>query len=80
LVSGMDSGIMTGVLNQTGDIDYNFELALEVSGYKMIYKIEEAKLNSYNYAMTVNDFMSFSATFGFEITESKGLKMSGSLY
>ena len=71
---------MLPIINQTEDIDYSFELALEVSGYKMIYQIEDAKLNSYNYAMTVNNMMSFSAGFGFEVTETKGLKMSGTLY
>ena len=47
---------------------------------KLIYQIEDAKLNSYNYGMGVNQMMTLDAQFGFEVTETKGLKVSGTLY
>ena len=46
----------------------------------MIYQIEDAKLGSYNYGMAVNDHMTFDAEFSFEVTETKGLKISGTSY
>ena len=78
LVSGLDSGVLTGVLNN--DSSYNFELVLEASGKKMIYQIEDAKLNSYNYGMSVSQNMTFDAVFSFDVTEEAGLKLSGTAY
>jgi hypothetical protein len=46
----------------------------------MIYQIEDARLVSYNYSMPVNNQMAFDAEFSFEVTETKGLKLSGSYY
>jgi hypothetical protein len=84
LVSGLDSGVLTGVL--ASDSGYDFELVLASTGInspkdaKMIYQIEDAKLVSYNYSMPVNNQMTFDAEFSFEVTETKGLKISGSYY
>jgi len=80
LVSGLYSGELTGVLGS--DSGYNFELVLASSGVntKMVYQIEDAKLISYNYSMPVNDKMTFDAEFSFEVTETKGLKFSGTTY
>ena len=78
LVSGMDSGVLTGVLDN--DSNYNFELALQASGKKLIYQIEDAKLNSYNYGMSLNQNMTFDASFSFNVTETRGLKLSGTSY
>ena len=78
LVSGLDSGLISGVLKT--DKNYNFDLTLEVSGIQLIYKIEDAKLNTYNYGIAVNGDMTFDADFGFQVTETKGLKVSGSNY
>ena len=79
LVSGFDNGQMTGVLKN--DSSYDFDLTLATSGdKKIIYKIEDARLNSYNYSMPVNGAMSFDAQFTFEVTDTKGLKISGSSY
>lgn len=80
LVSGLDSGILTGVLDSYKN--YDFELALASvdhfgSPAKAIYQIEDAKLDSYNYEMAVNGQMSFAAEFSFSVTETKGLKISG---
>lgn len=80
LVSGLASGELTGVLNN--DNDYTFEVAFaSVTGHKhVIYKVEDAKLNSYNYGLSVNGDMTFDADFSFQVTETKGLKFSGSSY
>tara|TARA_R110002020_G_scaffold293798_1_gene509543 strand:+ start:174 stop:1280 length:1107 start_codon:yes stop_codon:yes gene_type:complete len=80
LVSGLNSGELTGVLGS--DSGYDFELVLASTGVdtKMIYQIEDAKLISYNYSMPVNNRMAFDAEFSFEVTETKGLKFSGTSY
>ena len=77
-VSGFESGAMTGVLNS--DQLYQFDLTLEASGKTMIYRIEEAKLGSYNYSMDINGRMNFDASFTFPVTQEKGLKLSGTAY
>jgi hypothetical protein len=80
LVSGLYSGELTGVLGS--DSAYDFELVLASTGVdtKMVYQIEDAKLISYNYSMPVNNQMTFDAEFSFEVTETKGLKFSGTSY
>lgn len=78
LVSGLESGILTGVLKN--DENYDFQLEIEASGRRMIYQIEDAKLGSYNYGMSVNGQMSFDAEFSFSVTEKRGLKISGESY
>ena len=77
-VSGLESGAMTGVLNS--DELYQFDLTLEASGQSMVYRIEDAKLGSYNYSMDINGRMNFDANFSFEVTQEKGLKLSGTYY
>ena len=78
LVSGFDEGFITGVLEN--DQSYDFQLILASSGdNKIIYNINGAKLDSYNYGMPVNNRMSFDASFSFTITEDKGLTISGKL-
>ena len=77
-VSGFESGAMTGILDS--DQLYQFDLTLEASGKAMIYRIEDAKLGSYNYSMDINGRMNFDANFTFEVTEDKGLKLSGTYY
>lgn len=82
LVSGLDSGVLTGVLDN--DLNYDFELILQAVtggvGKNIVYRIEDAKLNSYNYGMSVNNEMTFDASFSFQVTETKGLKISGTAY
>lgn len=78
LVSGVESGAMTGVLNS--DQDYQFDLVLGASGKIMKYRIEDAKLDSYNYSMNVNGTMSYDAAFSFDVTQTGGLKLSGTYY
>ena len=46
----------------------------------MIYRIEDAKLTSYNYSMDMNGRMNFDASYTFEVTQAKGLKLSGTYY
>jgi|TARA_R100000084_G_scaffold109117_1_gene74087 hypothetical protein len=79
LVSGFDDGQITGVLKNNSS--YDFDLTLATSGdKKIIYQIEDAQLTSYNYSMPINGQMSFDAQFSFEVTDTKGLKISGSSY
>jgi len=79
LVSGFDNGQLTGVLDN--DSSYDFDLTLATSGdKKIIYQIENARLNSYSYSMPVQGQMSFDAQFSFEVTDSHGLKISGTSY
>ena len=78
LVSGFDEGFLTGVLKN--DQSYDFELILASGDHKLIYNINEAKLDSYDYGMPVNDRMTFDANFSFTITEEKGLTISGTSY
>ena len=80
LVSGLDSGVMTGVL--TNDNDYNFEIKFQALNQdkNLTYKVEDAKLDSYNYGIAVNNFMTFNAEFSFEVTEDNGLKFRGTTY
>ena len=78
LVSGFDEGFVTGVLSD--DRKYDFELVLASGDKKMIYEIQDAKLDSYNYGMPINDRMTFDASFSFTVTEDKGLRFSGSNY
>tara|TARA_Y100001938_G_scaffold150151_1_gene239840 strand:+ start:5702 stop:6802 length:1101 start_codon:yes stop_codon:yes gene_type:complete len=78
LVSGLETGAMTGVLNS--DKSYQFDLKLDASGKQMIYRIEDAKLDSYNYSINVNGTMSYDANFSFQVTQSRGLKVSGTSY
>jgi hypothetical protein len=75
LVSGLNSGVLTGVLDN--DQNYDFQLVLASGSKKMIYQIEDAKLSAYNYGMSVNQQMSFDADFSFNVTQTKGLKISG---
>ena len=78
LVSGMDSGSITGVL--ANNEDYSFQLILASGSQKMIYEIEGAKLQSVNYEMPLNDLMRFNASFDFTVTKDKGLRLSGTRY
>ena len=77
LVSGFSAGVLSGVLGS--ESDYDFDLVLEGSGGKNIsYKIEDAKLQSYSYAMDVNGTMSLDTSFSFELYPNpKGLQIEG---
>ena len=78
LVSGVDNGTVSGIVNN--ETDYSFELVLEGSGKKMAYQIEDAKLETFDYSVPVNGIMSFNANFTFNVTEKRGLKISGTYY
>lgn len=77
LVSGFDAGQASGLLNN--ESGYYFEIGFtdKTKNYSGKFIIEDAKLRSYSYNMTVNQSMSFDASFSFEINENKGLKISG---
>jgi len=79
LVSGVSSGEFQSMLvNESG---YSFEVAFcdtkkLVTGY---YQIQNAKLESVNYSMNINDTMSFNASFSFQANETGGFFMKRSV-
>ena len=78
LVSGVNSGNLDSFLSiESG---YSFEVAFCDSkklntGY---YRIENAKLDSVNYSMQVNNAMTFDASFSFEVNDTGGFFMKTS--
>ena len=78
LVSGYDDGTISGIL--ANETDYTFDLVLDGSGKDMSYSIDGAKLESFNYSLPVNGIMTFNASFTFEVTEKRGLRLSGTYY
>jgi|TARA_R110002012_G_scaffold134553_1_gene287978 hypothetical protein len=76
LVSGFQEGEITGLL--ANESSYSFEVILQDAGSnKVLYRIEEAKLESFSYGMPVNDQMTFDSTFSFPVDEGGGLLISG---
>lgn len=72
LVSGISSGDFQSIL--TGESGYSLEIAFcdyskSNTGF---YKIENAKLDSVNYSLKINDIMQFNAAFSFEINDASG--------
>tara|TARA_R110002020_G_scaffold41989_3_gene123369 strand:+ start:4266 stop:5678 length:1413 start_codon:yes stop_codon:yes gene_type:complete len=75
LVSGFSEGNITGVLsNESG---YSFDLVFKSGSQECLYRVENAKLESYSYSMEVNEQMSFNSSFSFPVTEDGGLLISG---
>ena len=86
LVSGFEygpnslTGFISGILNNEESYDFEFLFKKTSSaGADGVarYTVEDAKLAAYSYSTAVNDVMVFDASFTFEITEEKGLRMSG---
>ena len=86
LVSGFEygpnslTGFISGILNNEESYDFEFLFKKTDSpGNDGVarYTVEDAKLAAYSYSTVVNDVMTFDASFTFEITEEKGLRMSG---
>lgn len=76
LVSGFQDGEVSGLL--PSESSYSFDIVLQDSGSnKVLYRVEEAKLDSFSYGMSVNGQMSFDSSFTFEVTEGGGLLISG---
>jgi len=76
LVSGFESGFVSGVVNS--ESGYNLDLTLGASGKSLTYKIQDAKLQSYDYSMDVNGLMLMNASFAFEVSPNPGgLQISG---
>tara|TARA_R110002012_G_scaffold213356_2_gene384478 strand:- start:456 stop:1529 length:1074 start_codon:yes stop_codon:yes gene_type:complete len=76
LVSGLEDGDITGVLDD--ESSYSFDVILQSGTQKVLYRVEGAKLDSYSYGMDVNGQMSFDSQFSFPVNESEGLFISGS--
>ena len=75
LVSGFSEGDITGVLNN--ESGYSFDLVFKSGSQECLYRVENAKLESYSYSMAVNGEMSFDSSFSFPVTEDGGLLISG---
>ena len=76
LVSGWESGVVSGVLGS--EASYDLDLTLAASGKSLTYKIQDAKLQSYSYAMEVNGLMTLQTSFEFEVSPNPGgLQISG---
>jgi hypothetical protein len=86
LVSGFEygpnslTGFISGILNNEESYDFEFLFkktnSAGAAGVAR-YTVEDAKLAAYSYSTVVNDVMLFDASFTFEVTEEKGLRMSG---
>jgi hypothetical protein len=76
LVSGFNSGFMSGIVNNEND--YSFEIQftnptnVAATG---LYRFSRAKLESFNYSMAVNNIMSFNASFSVEILSNTGFSI-----
>jgi len=71
-VSGFSSGFLSGMLyNESG---YNFDISFSDSSKLAtgFYSITNAKLDNFNYSMTVNDVLNFTASFSVETNDSAG--------
>ena len=75
LVSGFNAGELTGLLSN--ESSYSFDVVLASGQDKVLYRIENAKLESYSYEMSVNEIMTFNSQFSFPVNESEGLLISG---
>jgi hypothetical protein len=75
LVSGVSSGFISGMM--TNESNYRFNISFsEVTPNKVdptigYITIENAKLENFNYSMSVNDIMNFSASFSVELSNDK---------
>lgn len=79
LVSGIDDGqsLFLDSMNTGEDKKYNFTVVFKnhrTAGTSGWFKITEAKLDSFNYSMSVNNLMNFSSEFSFEAGENFGLQ------
>ena len=75
LVSGFSEGDVTGILNN--ESEYSFDVIFKSGSQQCLYRVENAKLESYSYSMEVNGQMSFDSSFSFPVTEDGGLLLSG---
>ena len=76
LVSGFDEGQITGLL--ANESSYSFDLILQDDGSdKVLYRVQQAKLEGFSYGMSVNNQMNFDCSFTFPVNEGGGLLISG---
>ena len=77
LVSGVNSGFISGLLNNENDYDFDISFSnptnIKATGF---YKFKNAKLENFNYSMQVNEIMNFSASFSVEINNNDGFYIS----
>jgi hypothetical protein len=75
LVSGLSEGELNNILN--GESEYSFDLVFKNNTQECLYRVKNARLDSYSYSMSVNGEMSFDSSFSFPVTEDDGLFISG---
>lgn len=76
-VSGLNSGFITGMIEKENK--YNFDISFKSDKNPLVtgfYNFKNLKLESFNYSMSVNNIMNFSASFSLEIGNSDSLYMS----
>lgn len=75
-IESLVSGFNTGEINKlfTNESGYNFIVSCsDQQKYTTAkYKFENAKLENFNYSLTINNIMKFQASFNVEITDKKG--------
>lgn len=76
LVSGVSSGNFQQILTEESGYDFELTFTDDKSSNTPtgFYKIENAKMESMNFSMAVNDIMQFNASFSFQANEIGGLK------
>jgi hypothetical protein len=79
LVSGFASGFLSGMLYNENKYNFNLAFSDSLNSATGYYKIKNAKLDSFNYSIPLNNNMSFSAQFSVEITDSNGFLIDRSV-
>jgi len=77
LVSGFLSGQSSGLLTSESGYNLALEFVDTTQKHTGTFEIEDARLQNYNYSLGVNQDMTFDAQFSFEVTNEKGLRISG---
>jgi hypothetical protein len=75
LVSGINSGNFQSIL--TGEVGYSLEIAFKNQNKfnTGFFKIENAKLDSINYSIQINNAMQFNASLSFQANDTGGFLM-----
>jgi hypothetical protein len=74
-VSGINSGNFQSIL--TGEVGYSLEIAFKNQNKfnTGFFKIENAKLDSINYSIQINNAMQFNASLSFQANDTGGFLM-----
>lgn len=69
LVSGFNDGNITGIIDSESTYDFDIEVVDQDEEFSNTFSFKDLKLNSSSHQMTVNNNMSYSLNFSFEINE-----------